>query len=201
MKSKKRVVVISGPTGVGENTIVGELVSRYQNFVRLTTATTRKPRLKERDRVDYYFFSNEDFLKEVGKGNIPEYQNSRDKNVYYGTYLPELEKRLQAGANVIVTPDLTGTRYFKEHYNATTIFILPDSMENLRKRHLERDPAADKNELEKRLEYARYEMENEAEFYDHKVVNEQGKLEAAIRQIVAILENEGYQLKKVQKPT
>lgn len=191
--ARKRVLVISGPTGVGENTIVDELKKKYPNFVRLITATTRKPRLNEKSKVDYYFFSNEDFLKEVSRGNIPEYQNSRDKRVYYGTYLPELKKKLSEGFNIIVTPDITGTRYFKQHYDATTIFILSDSMENLKKRHLKREPSIAEEELEKRLEYAQYEIKNEAEFYDYKVINAQGKLNETVDNIVEILKKEGYQ--------
>lgn len=192
--AQKRVLVISGPTGVGENTIVDELKKRYPNFVRLITATTRKPRLNEKNKIDYYFFSNEDFLKEVSKGNIPEYQNSRDKEVYYGTYLPELKKKLSEGFSIISTPDITGTRYFKQHYDATTIFILSDSIETLKGRHLKRDPSITEAALKKRLEYAQYEIKNEAEFYDYKVVNAQDKLDETIDSIVKILKKEGYQI-------
>lgn len=192
--AQRRVVVISGPTGVGENAIVEQLLKKYSNFVRLTTATTRKPRLNEQDEIDYYFFSNENFFEQIKKANIPEYQNSRDKNVYYGTYLPDLKKKLDAGLTVVVTPDITGAKYFKKNFDATTIFILPDSMENLKKRHLNRDATVSKKDLEKRLEYAKYEIENESEFYDHKVVNKQDQLDQAVEEIVEILAKDGYQL-------
>ncbi len=196
MMVQKKVLVISGPTGVGENTIVDEIRKKYPNFVRLVTATTRKPRLDEKDKVDYYFFSNNDFLKEVSEGNIPEYQNNRNKRVYYGTYLPELKKKLSEGFNVIVTPDITGTKYFKQSHDATAIFVLPDSMESLKKRHLKRDPAITEEKLKKRLKYAQFEIENEAEFYDYKVVNAQDKLDETIDDIMGILKKEGYQIKK-----
>jgi len=181
---------------VGENAIVEEIKKRYSNFVRLVTATTRKQRLNEKDRVDYYFFSKEEFLGEVEKGNIPEYQNSRDEDVYYGTYLPELEGKLKEGLNVIVTPDITGTKYFKKNHNATTIFVLPDSMENLRKRHLKRNPSVAPEELEKRLEYAQYEIDNERRFYDYEVINEQDKLGETVDKIIEILKKENYKIEK-----
>jgi len=190
----KNVLIISGPTGVGENAIFEELKKRYPNFVRLVTATTRKPRLDEKDKVAYYFMNNDEFKKEIEKGNIPEYQNSRDKEVFYGTYLPELREKIAQGQIVVAMTDIAGSRYFKESHNATTIFILPDSMENLRKRHLNRDPDVKEEDLEKRLAYARREMDEEADFYDFKVVNKQDKLNEAVDEIIEILKKEGYQL-------
>lgn len=195
-KSQKRVLVISGPTGVGENTLVSEIRKKFPVFKQLTTATTRKPRFGEEDKVTYYFMDNERFFKEIKNGNIPEYQNSRDKDIYYGTYLPDLEKKLAQGDNIIVTPDITGTRFFKEKYNATTIFIMPDSMENLKKRHIKRTPDISEEELNERLKYAQYEIDNEASFYDFKVVNEQDKLEEAVVEILEIAKRDGYEFEK-----
>lgn len=196
MNKNKKVLIISGPTGVGENTLSKEIIKRFPIFKRLVTATTRAPRLNEKNEVDYYFMNNEQFFEEIEKGNIPEYQNSRDKNVYYGTYLPDLDKKFKNGNNVIVMTDIAGTRFFKENYNATTIFIMPDSMENLEKRHLHRNPNVSREELDERLKYARYEIENESDFYDFKVVNPQDKLEEAIDDIIGIIKKEGYILEK-----
>jgi len=191
---EKKVLVISGPTGVGENTIAEELMRRYSSFARLVTATTRKPRSGEQEGVTYYFMSNDQFEGEIEKGNVPEYQNSRDNNIYYGTYLPDLEKKKKEGRNVIVMTDITGTRYFKKDHNATTIFILPDSMENLKKRHIHRTPDITEEDLSKRLEYAQREIDEEADFYDFKVINAQDKMEEAVDEIITILKKEGYQL-------
>ncbi len=192
----KKVLVIAGPTGVGENTITNEIRKKFPIFKQLVTATTRAPREGEEYAISYYFMNNEQFFDEIKKGNIPEYQNSRDKNVYYGTYLPDLEKKIQSGDNIIITPDITGAKFFKEKYNATTIFLLPDSMENLKKRHLHRNPNISQEELDSRLEYAKYEIDNEAYFYDFKVVNAQGKLNEAIEMIIKIIKDEGYRLEK-----
>ena len=68
----KRVVIIAGPTGVGESTVTQKIIELYPIFKRLVTATSRSPRLAEQNGVDYYFFSEAEVKKENAKGNIPE---------------------------------------------------------------------------------------------------------------------------------
>ncbi len=188
-----KIVIISGPTGVGETTITKKLIELYpEKFVRLVTATTRKKRKNEKHGVDYYFFSNQEFKKQIELGNILEWQNSRDKNVYYGTYAPDLFKKLEKGFIVLVNTDITGTKFFKKNFNAISIFILPESMEVLKKQHLQRNPKIDKLDLEKRLAYAKYEIENEADFYDYQIVNKYGKIEETVNKIISILKSERF---------
>ncbi len=189
---EKNILVIGGPSGVGESTITKEIIKRFPIFTRLVTATTRKPRLGEKDKVDYYFFSKDKFLAEIKKGNIIEYTYIKNRDVYYGSYKPDLEKKLRQGYKIIVNPDIVGARYYKKHYQATTIFIKPDSMANLKKRQLARNPNIDPDELKKRLTYAREEIEKEAPFYDYIVVNRQGEMEKTIEKIVKILKKEKY---------
>ncbi len=193
---KKRILVIAGPTGVGESTVTNKIIKKYPNFARLVTATTRAPRLNEKDGVDYYYFSNEKFEAEIAKGNMLEYQNTRNGEVYYGSYKPDLEKKLKQGLNVIVNPDIVGAKYYKENYNATTIFITADSMESLKKRHEIRGAKDTAEERAKRLEYAKYEMEKEGPFYDYQIINKQDKLEETLKKTEEILIKEGYTLKK-----
>lgn len=189
--SKKRFLIISGPTGVGESTITKEIIKRFPSFVRLVTATSRKPRLNEKNGIDYYFFSEEEFLKEIKNGNILEYQNTRDGS-YYGTYKPDLDKKIAEGFNIIINPDIVGTKFFKENYNATTIFIMPESIESLKQRHLDRDPNVSPEDLEARLKYAQFEIDNESFYYDYKIVNKYGFLENAIEDIINILKTEKF---------
>ncbi|PJC40624.1 MAG: guanylate kinase, partial [Parcubacteria group bacterium CG_4_9_14_0_2_um_filter_41_8] len=66
-----------------------------------------KPRKKEKYGKDYYFFTNNKFREEIKKGNILEYQNTRNKNIYYGTFKIDLENKLLKGYNIIVNPDIT----------------------------------------------------------------------------------------------
>ncbi len=186
-KNKTKVLVIGGPTGVGESTITRAVIKEYPNFKRLVTATTRKPRLNEKDKEDYYFFTVDRFKAEINKGNIIEYTYVKERDVYYGSYKPDLEEKINQGYDIIVNPDLVGAKYYKKYYDAITIFIAPESLTDLRKRLLNRDPNIDKNELEKRLAGAKQEMENEADFYDYVVINKEGKLDDAIHEVLSYI--------------
>lgn len=193
----KRVLVIAGPSGVGESTITKEIIKKFPVFKRLVTATTRAPRLNEENTVDYYYFSVEEFKNKIAKGDIPEYQNTRN-GVYYGTYKPDLETKLNKGLNVIANTDVVGARYFKQNYNATTIFIMPESLESLKKRHLDRDPDLSPEELQSRLNYAKYEIDDESPYYDYMVTNHYGKLDEAVNEVIALINSEGYKQKEIQ---
>lgn len=191
---KKKVVIVSGPTGSGESTITNAIIKKYPNFKRLVTATTRKPRLKEKDKVDYYFFSKDKFLEEVDKGNIIEYTYIKNRDSYYGTYKPDLENKLAQGLTIIVNVDGVGVDFYKRKYKAIAIFIKPASLDELRQRLESRDPNIDPGEVKKRIANARSEIQNEEKFYDYIVFNENGKLDEAIAGVVGILKKEGYEL-------
>jgi len=180
------VAVISGPSGSGESTVTKELVRRLRGK-RLVTATTRKPRSGETEGVDYFFFTKKRFLEEVRNGNIPEHTHIPNRDTYYGTYRPELERDLSEGFLVIANTDIVGTRFFKENYRAITIFIVPDSLETLAGRLRGRNPEISEEELEKRLENARSEMETEGPFYEHTIENRDGELEEAVKKAEAVI--------------
>lgn len=192
----KHVIVIAGPTGSGESTITNQIIARYANVVRLVTATTRHPRLNEQDGIDYYFFTPTQFKEELTKGNILEHTFVPGRDVYYGTYKVDLEKKLQDGKTIIVNPDVVGAKYYKEKYQATTIFVKTESLAILRERLKNREPDMTDEELKKRLDAAAYELDHEEQFYDYVVINRSGELEATILQVVAILQKEGYTLRE-----
>jgi len=193
--NQKKILVIAGPTGVGESTVTKKIIEKFPIFTRLVTATTRQPRLNEKNGIDYYFFTEEEFKNNINNGDIIEHQNNRD-GIYYGSYKPDLEKKLKDGLNIIMNPDIVGAKYYKKNYNAVTIFLMPDSFENLKKRHINRSSDFNSDDLKKRLDYAKREIEEESPFYDYKIVNAQGKLSETIEKITKILETEGYILKK-----
>lgn len=188
------VVVIAGPSGSGETTITQEIISRYPRVKRLVTATTRPPREGERNGVDYYFFSKGEFEREKKSGRILESTYIENRDTYYGSYGPDLEKKISAGNIVVVNPDIVGARYYKENYGATTIFIIPESIDALERRIRDRSPELSDEEVAHRKKNAESEMRKEQSFYDYVVVNADGKLERAVREIVAILKKEGYNL-------
>jgi guanylate kinase len=183
----KRVIVIGGPTGSGESTITNALVAQFPNFTRLVTATTRPMREGEVDGVDYHFFSKEQFLREIESGNILEHTYISNRDIYYGSYKPDLEKKLSDGKVVIVNPDIIGAKFYKQNFGALTIFIEPQSIETLATRLKKRNPDMSEMELGQRLENARQELEQEKPFYDVIIRNEDGKLSEAIEKAAAVI--------------
>lgn len=190
----KQVVVVAGPSGGGKNSIIDEIVHRCSNCSRLVTATTRLPRPGEVDGVDYHFLSEEAFLAALAAGDIPEHRYVEALGTHYGVYLPDVRARIAAGEVVIAHLDIIGARYLKEHFNATTIFILPDSIEILANRVRARNPDMPGHEVEARMAIARTEIEEHAPWYDYRIINRNGKLADAVDEVVAIMRKEGYTL-------
>ncbi len=188
----KQVVVIAGSSGSGKNAVISEILKRYRNCVRLVTATTRKIRPGERDGVDYRFLSQEQFDTELSTGNIPEHRYVPALDTYYGIYLPDLEKKIKAGKIVFAQVDIEGARLLKERYGATTIFIMPESIEQFQTRLHVRNPEWSDKEFEARMKISEEELRVHAPQYDHRVVNADGKLEDTTRDVVDIMRKEGY---------
>ncbi|HEX8974812.1 MAG TPA: guanylate kinase [Patescibacteria group bacterium] len=188
-----KVLIIGGPTGSGESTITNALVEKYPLFKRLVTATSRAKRSGETDKQNYYFFTKEEFEKNIASGNILEHTYIENRDTYYGTYKPDLEQKLQSGY-VIVNVDYVGVLYYKKHYNALAIFIKPESIESLAERLKKRNPEMTEQELSMRLENAENEIRNEEEYYDYSVINADNCLNEAIQKVEAILKSHGFQL-------
>lgn len=193
-KTPKRVLVIAGPTGSGETTFTNELIEGYASMVRLTSATTRAPRLNEENGKDYYFFSKEEFFNEVQKGNIIEHTFVPNRDAFYGAYKPDLDAKIAKGLIVIANTDLSGAEYFKANYDATTIFIRPKGLEVIRDRLKRRDPTISDAEVEHRLKNAQDEIDRAKNHYDHVVWNTDGEFADTLLAVVDILKKEGYTL-------
>jgi len=159
----------------------------------MVTANTRAPRPGEVDGVNYHFMTNEQFKDEMEKGNILEHYYREKTDTYYGTFKPDLEKRIASGRVVLAQITIVGAKYLKEHYNATTFFIMPSSLEDLERRIRARAPMSDA-EWHERMEFTRREIETEASWYDYRIPNEDGKLDETVETIVEILRKEGYNL-------
>lgn len=189
----KNVVIIAGPSGSGKDAILRELLKRCPNTTRMVTAVTRAPRPGEQDGIDYHFMTNERFKEEMEKGNILEHYYRAETDTYYGTYKPDIEARIESGKVVLCQIQIVGAKYFKEHYGATTFFIMPPSVDAFEKRVRARAPMSDV-EWQERLTITQEEVQHDAPWYDYRITNEDGKLSEAVDEVVAILKKEGYNL-------
>ena len=194
MADQKKVVVIAGPSGSGKNAIIDEILRRYPRSVRLVTATTRKPRPGEKDGVDYHFLTQQKFERDMARGDIPEHRFVPELNTYYGIYLPDLEEKMKTHSAVFAQVDIEGAKLLKERYHATTIFIMPANLEQFRERLEVRNPEWSDREFETRMEITEKELSEHAPQYDYRVVNADGELERAVKDVIEILEKEGYNL-------
>lgn len=190
----KKVVVIAGPSGGGKNSIIEMIVAQYPMCARLVTATTRLPRPGEVEAQDYHFLSEEVFLNALASGEIPEHRFIQKLGTHYGTYLPDIKAKIASGKIIIAHMDIIGARYFKEHFNATTLFVNPDSLEMLESRVRGRNPEMSEEEIQARMDIARIEINEHAPEYDYIVTNTHGKLSETVEQVVAIMKKEGYNL-------
>lgn len=167
-----KLIIFSAPSGSGKSTIINKLMSEYGLRGRFSiSATSRKPRGNERDGVEYYFLSEEDFRKRIGEGDFLEYEEVYP-GCFYGTLRSEVDRTLAQGENVILDIDVQGGLNVKKIYGdrALTLFIQPPSIERLRER-LERRGTDAPEVIERRLAKAETEL-SFAPKYDAIVVND-----------------------------
>jgi guanylate kinase len=160
------ILVITGPSGVGKGTLIKGLLERVPGLELAVSATTRKPRAGEVNGVDYHYLSEADFDRRVAAGEFVEHAEYAGNR--YGTLKSELARPARA---IVLEVDVQGARQVRERLpEATLIFIEPPSFEDLERRLAGR--GSDRPEqIERRLEAARTELEAAGEF-DHRVVND-----------------------------
>ena len=188
----KKVLVLGGPTGGGKDTIVELLVKEHPTLVRLTTATTRQPRVYEAHARDYYFFSNEEFKNAIAAGDIVEHTYFANRDEYYGTYKPDLDTKIARGLVPIAVTDRIGAKYMKEQYGATTITIVPTPFKSLHERFRSREPDATEEWIMHRIENAKEEIELGKGHFDYTIENAYGRLGETLVEVDNILRKEGY---------
>ena len=177
--------MITGPSGVGKGTLIRTLMERVPELELSVSATTRAPRPGEQDGVDYHFLSDEEFERRAQAGAFVEH--ARYSGRRYGTLRGELERRLAAGAPIVLEIEVQGARQVRERVpGAIQIFIAPPSEEALRARLVGRGTDAPEA-VAARLETARRELEARDEF-DYEVVND--RLEDAVDELVRIVGEE-----------
>lgn len=188
-----KVLVVAGPAGAGKNTIINEILKRVENSADLVTSTTRAKRVGEVDGVDYYFLTNEEFEKKLEEGKVFGEYFRESINSWYGILRDKLEEQISKYDLVLGDIQIVGTKALKQNYNATTVFILPESYEIMERRVRSRSPMSDA-EWAERLEHTKREVEEDMPFYDYTVENKDGELEVAVEKILEILKKEGFKI-------
>lgn len=187
MKNKGHLIVFSAPSGCGKGTMLAQIL-KDERFCCSVSATTRSPREKEVDGVNYYFISEEDFKQKITDGDFLEYACYCGN--YYGTLISEVEDRINAGINVILEIEVQGAMKIRElgvyKDDSLFIFVAPPSINELRRRLRKRGTESDEV-IEKRVAEAAKEI-SFASKYDYVIVN--AALENAVEDFFAVIRAE-----------
>lgn len=177
-----RVVVITGPSGVGKGTLIRLLREQLPQLGLSISATTRGARPGEEDGVAYHFLSDAEFDRLVAGGAFVEHAEYAGRK--YGTLRSELERRAAAGEPVVLEIEVQGARQIRDAIpGALLVFIAPPSEDALRERLVGRGTDAPEV-IERRLAVAEEELAARHEFA-HEVVND--RLEDAVRELVSVV--------------
>jgi guanylate kinase len=196
VKEKKtgHVIVISGPSGAGKDTVVQKLLEQNKNIALSISMTTRAPRKGEEEGKDYYYVTKEKFLEEIDKGNFLEYANVYNTD-YYGTPKDKVLKSINNGIDVVLVIDINGALQIKEKMpESIFIFIMPPSMKELKQRLVKRDTEVPEKLLN-RFKTA-YKEINEAKKYNYVVIND--KVDNAVKRVESIIIAEKCRVDRIE---
>ena len=164
-----RLFIVSAPSGAGKSTLCQAVRDRFPDLVYSISFTTRAPRAGEKDGVDYFFISTAEFEKRIQQEDMAEWAEVHGH--YYGTSASFLKQQLSAGQRVLLDIDVEGTKQIIQLFpDSVTIFIMPPSLEVLRKR-LEKRGTDSPEAIQKRLAAAEAEIA-QRDLYQHIIVND-----------------------------
>ena len=191
--NKGSLIVISGPSGAGKDSVVNEYLKNNKNAWLSISCTTRDMRPGDVADESYYFLTKEEFLDRIDKGDFLEYAEYNGN--YYGTPKSSIEEKLKKGIDVILVIEVQGALKVKTAVpEAICIFIMPPSMKELRKRLVGRGTES-KEKVLNRFKTA-YQEINEVTSYNYVVTND--KIKNAVKKVEAILLSERCRVDRIE---
>ena len=182
------LVILSGVSGAGKDTIKKELIKRMEDVISLPSYTSRSPREGEEEGVQYHFITKEEFEEKIKNNEFYEYDEHH--NNYYGTSRKLMNEKIKSGKIIVKDIEVNGTenlvKILKNETNLVTIFLKVEK-EELRKRLIERGDNLSEEEMELRLGRLEYE-ESKIKLYDYVIKNDD--FEKTVKIIQAIIESE-----------
>ncbi len=182
------LVILSGVSGAGKDTIKKELIKRMEDVISLPSYTSRAPREGEEEGIQYHFISKEDFEKRIKNNEFYEYDLHH--NNYYGTSRKLMNEKIKSGKIIVKDIEVNGTenlvKILKNDTNVVTIFLKVEK-EELRRRLIARGDNLSEEELELRLGRLEYE-ESKIKLYDYVIKNDD--FEKTVKIIQTIIESE-----------
>ncbi len=194
VNKKGSLIVISGPSGAGKDTVVNKLKEINNNIWVSISCTSRLPRKNEEEGKDYFFLTKEKFMEKINKGEFLEYAIYNDN--YYGTPIDKIKEKLNSGIDVILVIEVQGALYVKQHIkDAIFIFIMPPSMEELKNRLIKRNTDSKEKILE-RFKIAYNEI-NEMTKYNYVVVNDE--IDTSANKVNSIIISEKCRVDRIEE--
>ncbi len=183
---KGKLIIFSAPSGSGKTTLVHYLMKQIPELAFSVSATNRKPRPEEKNGIDYYFLSTEEFKRKIDSGDFVEWEEVYPGQ-FYGTLKSEVESKRNKGKTVVFDVDVKGGINIKKLYGdeALAVFVKPPSIAVLKERLLHRS-TEDADSIKKRLERAEYELTFE-KYFDKVIIN--GDLDKSKKSSIDIVLN------------
>ena len=193
-KKQGQLIVVSGPSGAGKDTIVNKVSEKNDKVWVSVSATSRKPRTGDKEGVTYFFLEKEDFEKKIEEGYFLEYAEYAGN--YYGTPKEKIVEKLEKGFDVILVIEIQGAMKIKELVpEALFIFVMPPSEKELLKR-LKNRKTEEKEKIVERFNIA-YKEINEVTKYNYVVVNDD--LEEAVDKVTSIMKAEKCRVDRIEE--
>jgi guanylate kinase len=182
MEIKGAILILSGPSGCGKSTLLKNVYKDISDYYFSISTTTREPRVGEKEGIDYFYVSKEEFEEDIKNGHFLEWAEVHGN--YYGTSLKPIHKALKKAKLVIFDIDIQGHEIVRKKLNdiVTSVFITTPSLEILETRLTSRNTDEPKV-ISKRLDNARFEIKS-FQKYDYFIINDD--LEKASKELVAI---------------